>query len=124
LGRCAVSHFDDVVLLDISEKMLDAVDVPGARKVVGDCNFLPFGDESLAVVGAFATLHHLYDPRRFFAEAWRTLRPGGVLYTDHDITDLFVSRWRWPLRAYRAVFDHWNRYRAAYPELTLDAYRT
>ncbi len=38
---------------------------------------LPFGDASLGALVLFDVLHHLADPRRFFAEAARVLVPGG-----------------------------------------------
>jgi SAM-dependent methyltransferase len=38
---------------------------------------LPFGDAALGALVLFDVLHHLPDPRRFFAEATRALRPGG-----------------------------------------------
>jgi len=38
---------------------------------------LPFGDASLGALVLFDVLHHLSDPRRFFAEATRVLAPGG-----------------------------------------------
>jgi SAM-dependent methyltransferase len=38
---------------------------------------LPFGDGTLGALVLFDVLHHLPNPRRFFAEATRALRPGG-----------------------------------------------
>jgi SAM-dependent methyltransferase len=38
---------------------------------------LPFGDATLGALVLFDVLHHLPDPRRFFTEATRVLRPGG-----------------------------------------------
>ena len=38
---------------------------------------LPFGEASLGALVLFDVLHHLSDPRRFFAEAARVLAPGG-----------------------------------------------
>ncbi len=38
---------------------------------------LPFADGSLGALVLFDVLHHLTDPRRFFAEAARVLAPGG-----------------------------------------------
>ena len=45
---------------------------------------LPFRDQSIDAVGMYALLHHLYDPLPTLAEAFRVLRPGDMLYTDHD----------------------------------------
>jgi SAM-dependent methyltransferase len=38
---------------------------------------LPFDDASVGALVLFDVLHHLPDPRRFFGEAVRVLRPGG-----------------------------------------------
>jgi SAM-dependent methyltransferase len=38
---------------------------------------LPFGDAALGALVLFDVLHHLPNPRRFFEEAARVLRPGG-----------------------------------------------
>ncbi len=45
------------------------------REVSADS--LPFGEASLGAIVALDVLHHLAAPARFFAEAERTLRPGG-----------------------------------------------
>src|SRR5437764_3417780 len=49
---------------------------------VGDCTCAPYPDASFDAVGAFTMLHHLPTPGLQFAtlcEAFRLLRPGGVL---------------------------------------------
>jgi SAM-dependent methyltransferase len=51
---------------------------PGVDLVV-DAHCLPFRDRSLRAVAMFDVLHHLSDLRRFFAEAARCVRPGGVI---------------------------------------------
>ena len=68
------------------------------------------------MVGAFATLHHVYDPSIFLGEAFRVLAPGGILYTDHDIEATFVRRFRLPLRLYRSLFDHGDEFLERCPE--------
>jgi SAM-dependent methyltransferase len=46
-------------------------------QIVADAQHLPFSDGSLRALVMTNVLHHLYDVRRFFAEATRTLRAGG-----------------------------------------------
>jgi ubiquinone/menaquinone biosynthesis C-methylase UbiE len=118
LARRAVGLFDSVSVLDISKEMLARIDVPGAEKIHGDCTAMPIADGSVDVVGAFATLHHLYDPVAFFRDAHRVLARGGVLYTDHDIERRFVRRFRIPLTIHRALFDHGKGYLRACPDAT------
>lgn len=122
LAQAVAQRFDTVTLIDVSQRMLDRVDLPCAEKVCADVCQTPLESASVDVVGAFATLHHLHSPRDFFREAFRVLRPGGVLYTDHDIERTFVRAFRLPLTAYRAIFDHEHGYRHACPSLTREDY--
>ena len=48
-------------------------------QIVADAHHLPFSDGSLRALVMTNVLHHLYDVRRFLAEATRTLRPGGKI---------------------------------------------
>lgn len=122
LSRAALAHFPEVTAVDLSPAVLAQIPEANIRKVCAPCEELPFPQDHFDVVGAFATLHHLYDPRELVREAHRVLKPGGLLYTDHDIERSFVRRFRWPLRAYRAFFDHGPRYLAACPNLTAEDY--
>jgi SAM-dependent methyltransferase len=40
---------------------------------------MPFENQSLAAIFMIDTLHHIPDPAKFFAEAERTLMPGGII---------------------------------------------
>ena len=84
LAERAARWFPDLTLVDASPRMLEKITLPGATKICADVCRMPVADGSVDAVGAFATLHHLESPRALFAEAFRVLRPGGVLYTDHD----------------------------------------
>jgi ubiquinone/menaquinone biosynthesis C-methylase UbiE len=46
---------------------------------VGDYAAIPLSDASVDVVVAFETLEHVADPRKFFCEIKRILRPKGIL---------------------------------------------
>ncbi|MBI2070502.1 MAG: class I SAM-dependent methyltransferase [Elusimicrobia bacterium] len=56
----------------------DVKPVPGLDRVL-DARSFPFDNESTAAIYAFACLHHIPEIRRFFKEALRILKPGGVI---------------------------------------------
>src|SRR5688572_22381930 len=75
----------EYVGLDVSEQNLERAtrqfaDIPGLRFQLGRAESLPFEDGSFdAVINIEAS--HLYDhPEKFFAEAHRVLRHGGVFF--------------------------------------------
>ena len=60
--------------------------------IVLDGTALPFADSSLSGIAMTNVLHHLPQPRRFFAEAARCVQPGGVV----AMVEPWVSPWsRW-----------------------------
>jgi len=87
-----------VTALDLSEEMLKKLQVyprPGSTEVttrselgskasyklqvvVGEAEDLPFEDESFDIVIATFLIVHLKDLHRFFDEAYRVLKPGGL----------------------------------------------
>lgn len=123
LSRHAVAHFRDVTLVDVSQAMLDRITLPTVKKIQGDCCGTNLPAESFEVIGAFATLHHLFDPAVFFREAFRLLTSGGMLYTDHDISEEFIGTFELPLRVYRFFFDHGHSYLKVCKEATESDYR-
>ena len=116
LAQRARKFFPRMTLLDISRNMLRRIDLPGALKVCSDTCFIPAKESSFDVIGGFATLHHLKSPKKFFQESYRVLRPGGIIYTDHDIESQFVKNFRPMLWLYRKFFDHGKDYLKQCPE--------
>jgi SAM-dependent methyltransferase len=57
-------------------ELTDVVRAPWHDRQVS-ADELPFADAALGALVLFDVLHHLPDPRRFFGEASRALRPGG-----------------------------------------------
>lgn len=53
-----------------------------ANSVQADGLDLPFRDDTFALVLSQAVLEHVTDPQRYVDEAFRVLRPGGVLWIE------------------------------------------
>ena len=68
-----------VTALDVSPRMLAKIKNKNIEKVVGDAESLPFGDGTFDVVVAAFLIVHLKDPTKFFDEAYRVLKSGGIL---------------------------------------------
>lgn len=82
-GRLSVKMANagaQVTALDVSQEMLKKFHVPCSmfNIVVGDAERLSFEDEFFDVVIATFLIVHLKDPSRFFDEAYRVLKSGGL----------------------------------------------
>lgn len=115
-------YFSQNYLVDLSQKMLDRIEIKNSIKIKADCDSIPLDDETIHFIGAFATLHHLYQPLDFFKESFRLLKKDGIIYTDHDIEQSFVKNFNLPLKIYRYFFDHGPKYIEASPESTIEDY--
>lgn len=120
--RIGAGHFCRVYGIDISRNILDDARRSAAGVVSGDVSRLPFADNTFNALSCFAVLHHLYSHRDTIEEAYRVLKPGGVLYTDHDMDAAFMRRFRWPMAVYRRLCDAGRRYLRAKHELTRELY--
>ena len=69
----------EVVMLDVSPRMVDLARRRGVDARVGDVQELPFEDESFDCAVAAWMLFHVPDVDRGLAELVRVLRPGGRL---------------------------------------------
>ncbi len=97
LLRAAKGIFPERVGLDLASRLVAQVRSmhPDLRLAAGDSERLPFPDSSMDVISLYAVLHHILDPMRTFREAFRCLRAGGFLYTDHD-PNWFLQRFYHP----------------------------
>ena len=68
--------------IDITPKMIEvgkAKNLDGVDWVVGDCENLPFAENSFDVIICSNSFHHYPNPQDFFNSAYWVLRPGGRL---------------------------------------------
>ncbi|MCM1189604.1 MAG: methyltransferase domain-containing protein [bacterium] len=68
--------------VDLSEKMIEVARAKHRKEirfVAGDCENLPFPDNSFDVVTCSMSFHHYPNPEQFFRSLRRVLRPGGRL---------------------------------------------
>jgi MPBQ/MSBQ methyltransferase len=79
-----VAHVDaaNVTMLDQSPHQLARAarrpTLAGVRRMLGDAEALPFGDDAFDRYVSAGSIEYWPDPQRGIAEAYRVLRPGGV----------------------------------------------
>jgi SAM-dependent methyltransferase len=99
------------------------------RMVLGDALRVPFASESLD----FALLNHVYehvpDPARLFEEAYRVMRPGGLVYvTAGNRLALLEPHYRLPFLSWlphgaAGTYLRWARRGETYDDITFLTYR-
>lgn len=120
--RCAGAVFERRYALDISPNILAAHRGNFNLGLSADVEAVPFKDESLDAVMAFATLHHLHGFDELAQEMGRVLRPGGVFCSDHDMDQAFHDRFRLPLGFYRRLRDAKEKYMRSVEGITEELY--
>ncbi len=70
--------------VDITQAMLDRIDVSSGNITLhnSEAEKLPFKDAEFDMVTAYAFIHHLHDYKIALKEAYRVLKPQGVMYID------------------------------------------
>ena len=69
--------------LDLTPAMIDMAkkkNIPNAEFIVGDCENLPFPENSFDVIVCCESFHHYPNPQNFFNSVYRCLKPGGILF--------------------------------------------
>lgn len=82
----AAEFFASIIGLDITTAMLEQV-APNPRIQLVNTDItkrFPLPDNHVDVCTAYGVLHHLEDYRPTLSEMYRTLKPGGLIYTDSD----------------------------------------
>ena len=122
IARIAKDYFKRRYALDISFKIIRAIDDGNLRKITADYDSLPIRSSTLNCVVTFATLHHCYSYEKMFPEIYRVLRSGGIYYSDHDMDSLFFRRFKPLLRIYRRMHDAKAKYMSTFDRLSGEIY--
>lgn len=109
-AKIATFYFEEVTAIDISQKMLDQIKQEGIKKVCGSAYKLPFQDEHFDCVCAVAALHHLDLIPMLFKEIARVIRPGGIFYSDHDLSYMFYQKNKRLIDLYRHLRNFPKRF--------------
>lgn len=102
-----------VVASDVSPNILAALRAkhPGETRLelaeLNGTDLAGFADASFDMVATYSVLHHVPDYLRAVRECCRVVRPGGVIYLDHEATPAVWQRP--PPEAYRAYQDAMRR---------------
>ena len=81
--------------IDLTPQMIEvakAKNIPGAVFIVGDCENLPFEENTFDAIICSQSFHHYPNVQDFFNSVYRVLKPGGRLVL-RDMTMGGAGRW-------------------------------
>lgn len=122
VSKLVKPYFKQRYALDISPKILDAIDDLGLHKIAADFDLIPIDNDRLDCVAAFAVLHHCFSYEKMLSEVYRILKDGGVFYSDHDLDCLFFKRFRLLLKLYRKINNASKHYRSKFSQISEQMY--
>ena len=82
--------------IDLTPRMIEVAkskDMDNVTLVVGDCENLPFEDDSFDVIICSHSFHHYPNPQNFFNSVFRVLRPNGRLILRDSTSNSAFIRW-------------------------------
>ena len=85
-------HFGEVHGIDITEDMMKFIDTSPGNIYLHKCmaETTPFENNFFEFASAYSFMDHLQDYKRFLAEAYRVLKPDGILYSDLNPNKEFI----------------------------------
>ena len=104
--RHVSSECQSYVCLDLSSNLLKTLagNMPHIDAVQGNAEDPPFAEGSFDAILIFAGLHHLTDIRKAVVNAYRLLRPGGLLVGFEPNNKCWYRRFMFPLRRVLGVY--------------------
>lgn len=82
--------------IDLTPKMIEvakAKNMPDVNLIVGDCENLPFEENSFDVIICSQSFHHYPNVQNFFNSVYRVLRPNGRLILRDMTANTKIARW-------------------------------
>ena len=122
ISRIAKKYFKKRYAIDISYKIVKAIEDKNLHKVTADSDLIPMQDSSLNCVVTFAVLHHCYAYEKMLSEINRVLKDGGIFYSDHDMDAFFFKRFKPLLKVYRKMNDARRNYLSRFSQLSEEIY--
>lgn len=122
VSRIARDYFNYRLAIDISSRILQAIEDNALLKITGDLDFIPVKSESFSCIVTFAVLHHCYSFEKMFNEIYRVLKKGGRFYSDHDMDSFFYNRYKSLLKIYRRINNAKKHYLSKFNQLTEEIY--
>lgn len=96
--------------IDITPQMIDEANkrhLQGVKFLVGDCENLPFDNNSFDVVICSHSFHHYPHPEKFFHSVSRVLKPKGRFILQENthsfLRRLYINYVKWPLARLRRL---------------------
>jgi ubiquinone/menaquinone biosynthesis C-methylase UbiE len=116
--------FGQVIGLDLSKPMLlqfkEKTELQNISLSCGDCENLPFKDNTFDFISMYSNLHHLPHPVLALREMFRTLKAGGVIYIGHEPNALKNRLFLNPMRTIFSILGQFvTKKSSKYPSLTL-----
>ncbi|MCX6356705.1 MAG: class I SAM-dependent methyltransferase [Candidatus Aureabacteria bacterium] len=122
VARVAKAYFRRQYAVDISCSILRSIADGTPVKLCADSDSIPIRGGRVNCVVTFAMLHHCFEYEKLLSEIHRVLAPGGVYYSDHDMDELFFSRFRLAIEAYHLFNNAKRRYRRAFKNISAELY--